>query len=129
MTMPTGEELRELLELAAKAYGAEFFSPKRGKMSRWWYLDGVFKEWRPHEDDGDALRLAVKLGLSITPYPIYAEVKHSVLVKRLRIGDVLRNIKEPRIESIAVYDEDAMAATRLAILRCAAEVGRAMGES
>ena len=52
---------RELLELAAKAIGMdiEFFGDENG-------FDCVTDEqeyWNPLTDDGDALRLAVKLGL------------------------------------------------------------------
>lgn len=50
---------RQLLELAAKAVGA------RWHVGDWngshWTLDGDF--WSPLDDDGDALRLAHKLGL------------------------------------------------------------------
>jgi len=65
---------RELLELAAKAAGVEVagwdenpFDPEFGHngvaslrtTGGWW--------WNPLADDGDALRLAVKLGLRQTP--------------------------------------------------------------
>ena len=59
-------EKRELLEAAARAAG--LFDNLI-----WWELAGCFqikgempaKLWNPLEDDGDALRLAVKLGIGI----------------------------------------------------------------
>ena len=59
---PGGLGERELLELAAKAAGIPLIE-----------LNGVLHfadsalgdEWRPHEDDGQALRLAVELGICI----------------------------------------------------------------
>ena len=44
---------RELLEAAAKAAGYVHYHPG----------DGFYQTWNPLTDDGDALRLAVKLGL------------------------------------------------------------------
>jgi hypothetical protein len=64
---------RELLELAAKAAGAEVLS------GRWVALrdDGVWHFWNPLEDDGDALRLAidanVRFGLVLEDSRGYAE--------------------------------------------------------
>ena len=62
---------RELLELAAKAAGVDIPKPnpwfsyyeKQGFM--WMNMDGsrAEKTWNPIHDDGDALRLAVKLGM------------------------------------------------------------------
>ena len=93
---------RELLELAAKAAG-------RG--SQWWMestWNGPDKEWNPLTDDADALRLAVKLRLVL-----FLEIP------RIGIG--------PRMDGPEVYldeGEDEYAATRRAIVRAAAEIGR-----
>lgn len=119
---------RELLELAAKA---------AGYLVRW---DGIFCEfrhskegqgngpfWNPLDEDGDALRLAVKLGISIEPYPIYDQPKHSVITKQRRRCDLVR--KENPTKCIEVYGADPMAATRRAIVRAAAEIGQAMLQS
>ena len=96
---------RELLELAAKACGLE-----EAKMRI------EFNQWNPLTDDGDALRLAVKLGLIIGTYA------HYVTVDLLSPNDL--------IETITVWhsqtDNDPRAATRLAIVRAAAEIGRNM---
>ena len=51
----------ELLELAAKSCG-ELTPSWYGNSD---YMDGVLSRWNPLTDDGDALRLAVKLTLEI----------------------------------------------------------------
>jgi hypothetical protein len=89
---------RELLELAAKAAG-------RG--SQWWMestWNGPDKEWNPLTDDGDALRLAVKLGLIVECGRAWIS-RHGPMFGE----DVL---------------PDPYAATRRAIVRAAAEIGR-----
>jgi hypothetical protein len=52
---------RELLEQAAKAAGAERL---KGTYENGWWLDDGW--WNPLTDDGDALRLAVKLRMDMT---------------------------------------------------------------
>jgi hypothetical protein len=54
---------KKLLELAAKAAGIEYgwqhiYDDYEGSTSEKW-------DWNPLSDDGDALRLAVKLGIKI----------------------------------------------------------------
>ena len=93
---------RELLELAAKAAGIafEFCRPELGGClagGRW---------WNPLTDDGDALRLAVKLRLIVEPGACWIS-KHGPAFGE----DVLAGV---------------MTATRRAIVRAAAEIGRAM---
>jgi hypothetical protein len=94
---------RELLELAAKA--AEL--PECGWMGpAFMYVkDNQFTDWNPLTDDGDALRLAVKLELSIQP--------DSDLVM---VGDMYCEWE---------YYTDRGEATRRAITRAAAEIGAA----
>lgn len=60
---------RELIELAAKAAGAEWQSYSDRTPSHWSvkHIDGVWREWNPLIDDGDALRLAVDLNLTLSP--------------------------------------------------------------
>jgi len=96
---------RELLELAAKATGINI------KMDRIDADDkfigfivgarntGKKSAWNPLTDDGDALRLAVKLGLFM----------------RQAVKEI------PRSE----YEKDPYAATRRAIVRAAAAIGAA----
>ena len=57
---------RELLELSAKAAGidAQWDCPERGMMIL--TEDGIdTRTWNPLTDDGDALRLAVMLGMDV----------------------------------------------------------------
>lgn len=99
----------ELLELAAKAAGM----PK--------HLDGMGFEmahhpkWNPLTDDGDALRLAVKLEISINPFAGKTVVTHTV-----------DNTRRGPYEKWDCNDDDPYAATRRAIVRAAAKIGRNM---
>ena len=99
----------EMLELAAKAAGM----PK--------HLDGMGFEmahhpkWNPLTDDGDALRLAVKLRIDLI-FMLSDENEGETIVY---VGEDMKN------ESIrASLKDDPYAATRLAITRAAAEIGR-----
>jgi len=103
---------KELLELAAKACGykeisASYHSDDDGfPTSEFWYLhikdlydgeSGASCVWNPLTDDGDALRLAVKLGFM------------------------------PTVDQIlAIKCSDPYAATRRAIVRAAAAIGKEM---
>jgi hypothetical protein len=86
---------RELLELAAKAAGLEVVTPTML----------TYGQWNPLTDDGDALRLAVKLNLFNTRSNGY---------------------EWPDAELFARHEDDPYAATRRAIVRAAAEIGKAM---
>jgi len=105
---------REMLELAAKAIGKVFVDP----MS---WEEGA--GWNPLEDDGDALRLAVALSFSLVfdCYPPKARDLHRASF-RIRIW-ALGWIKE-ELDS----EEVKCAAVRRAIIRAAAEIGKAMQE-
>ncbi len=117
---------RELLELAARAAGikARWF-----RVNQWRQVGGhkmqtgqedVFgthhsKPWNPLTDDGDALRLAVKLRLDITFYNGFQEV-----AAEPSNGDGLNPCQE-------VFTDNPYAATRRAITRAAADIGKSMG--
>lgn len=88
---------RELLELASKACGLE-----EAKMRI------EFNQWNPLEDDGDALRLAVKLEMNVT-----------VGVVRTPAGFAATEYSED-----GCRDDNEL--TRRAIVRAAAEIGRSM---
>ena len=92
---------RELLEAAAKAAGNGF----------------VIDYWNPLTDDGDALRLAVKLGLDLRiktlPHAIYIEVGNGLALS------AMETLADVRQQSFDIYS-----ATRRAIVRAAAEIGR-----
>ncbi len=110
---------RELLEKAAKAAG----------LGEVWYLDGSdtpyvgpryeigqpvrYSTFQPLTDDGDALRLAVRLALNVAPSGTYTAVN--------RFG---RN--EFVSES---FGADPYAATRRAIVRAAASIGESHGKT
>jgi hypothetical protein len=102
---------RELLEAAAKAegHGVEFDA-----VSGLTFLDTKFTGvlWNPLHNDGDALRLAVKLGLYIMQQPDCAEP--------------WVDICGPDVEVEELYGTDPYAATRRAIVRASAEIGRSM---
>ena len=95
---------KELLEFAAKAIGLKL---------RYNYIGGrdANQPWDPLNDDGDALRLAVNLGICFGP-----NFDEDTAVAFGREG---RNICEE-------YECDKYAATRRAITRAAAQVGEAM---
>ena len=92
---------KDLLELAAKAAGAVWVDQTfpYGEFGRM-MLDfgGGVSEWNPLESDGDALRLAVKI-----------------------------KWVPSRVEVVGLsMNEDPYAATRSAIVRAAAEIGKGM---
>lgn len=89
------EQDRELLERAARTAG----------MKAW---DAAM--WTPLEDSGEALELAVKLRLAIVPYPKEVAVYS---------GDSESASALPCVEP---YGNDPNAATRRAIVRCAASL-------
>ena len=104
---------RELLEAAAKAAGivgeVEEFYMKLGDKTPILAVSTGRDVWDPLNDDGDALRLAVRLKLTISPY------QEGVFVSRYEGEEV---VAEP-FEVIGVPD---CAATRRAIVRAAAAV-------
>lgn len=101
---------RELLELAAKAagYPAEW----RGEIKI--ETDQGPRLWNPLTDDGDALRLAVKLGLDVEMHGCNSTHPYACAF------DCERNIAEEDQPS----NGDPYTATRRAIVRAAAEIGK-----
>lgn len=109
---------RELLELAAKAAGIVINTSRQAErdalnlqkpVGLW---TATKTNWNPLADDGDALRLAVKLGVDggtfrmvINSYQVTAYVSGNEGVDLLN-------------------DNDPYAATRRAIVRAAAEIGK-----
>lgn len=100
---------RELLELAAKAAGVLAERTPLG-----FYLQEDCRMWNPLTDDGDALRLAVALKIQITP-----QTYRDCEVTAYRSGFCEANEK-----STTGYGIEK--ATRRAIVRAAAEIGKAM---
>lgn len=99
---------KELLELAAKAAGVNLQQWQSGFVE---LRDGIVTAWNPLKDDGDALRLAVKLHIDIRHF-MYEKGYMDCIVDRL--GKVVS-------ENI---ENDQYAATRRAIVRAAAEIGK-----
>jgi hypothetical protein len=95
---------RELLQFAAKAAGLDYYA--RSQSGGMLTYNG---EWNPLADDGDALRLAVKLGIGMRHHVNWSQVFS------LQTG----------VEDFH-HDTDPYAATRRAIVRAAAEIGRTM---
>ena len=93
---------QELLTMAAKAAGymtltnGQTYSPEAGNF-----------DWNPLTDDGDALRLAVQL---------FRDIHFWYFENSVSVGNELR----------VVCGDDPCAATRRAIVRAAAEIGRNM---
>jgi hypothetical protein len=103
---------KELLELAAKAAGVECKKTPIG-----FYLLDEDRNWNPLTDDGDALRLAVKLRLIIDP--VAETLDGTGPCAAVWCKPKRRYIMEP-------FGDDPYAATRRAITRAAAEIGKAM---
>ena len=112
---------KELLELAAKAAGMahnEKASAQKPGQKYWFglWIDGANEwaqghHWNPLTDDGDALRLAVKLH-------IHLYINQAVRVDYRIEGGVTVPLYE-------ALEPDSCAATRRAIVRAAAEIGKA----
>ena len=102
---------RELLELAAKACGytiRENGTDVNGET--WYWCEQIADCWNPLNDNGDALRLAVKLQLAIA---IDSDRSWSHHVNVMMGSEVMHN-------------GDQEAATRRAIVRAAAELGKVL---
>lgn len=112
---------RELLQLAAKAAGVKLLPHTWDKGAPWgshngFILDGGGpSEWNPIENDGDALRLAVKLHLEIDHnHPL----DNDAWVMAIENGKMVSVTEE--------VDGCREAATRRAIVRAAAAIGKSM---
>lgn len=117
---------RELLELAAKAVGLYGVDP-RGDDDLWetnatdedgypsditWGMRTIGGVWNPLVDDGDALRLAVKLCMQVECSKGWQHA--SVYGHSFQMSEEIKG--------------SADAATRRAIVRAAAEIGRSTGQ-
>jgi hypothetical protein len=112
---------RELLELAAKAAGITGLTEWSNKITDWdsphhggaaLHQSGVCGQclsWNPLTDDGDALRLAVKLNMLVDCF-----------------GECARVLPDKYGWSDGVGATDQISQVRRAIVRAAAEIGRAL---
>ena len=112
---------RELLELAAKAAGIKIRWQSYGSYFVICDIDdeGIEAVWDPILDDGDALRLAVRLYLDINQFP--ATDGYVGMIEIWRNGD-----GDPAHVEYVKAEDDRLSATRRAIVRAAAEIGRNM---
>jgi len=110
---------RELLEFAAKAAGIDLEWDPAG-----WARDTkkLYFEWNPLGSDGDALRLAVTLRMSIVLRPLRVEVL-SWPTQKAPIFHGFGGCLTPQVETMEPYEDDPAAATRRAIVRAAAKMG------
>lgn len=101
---------RELIELAAKAYGIQVKGWLNSKLIGFDTNTEcpVNGDWNPLESDGDAFRLMVALDIDIRFYR-----KHVDANCDSRAGSIFKE-----------HGKDRAAATRNAIVRAAAEIGR-----
>jgi len=110
---------RELLELAAKAAG---YPPEWHGSIKIETANGT-RKWSPLEDDGDALRLAVRLRLVVHVWDNDTEIS---VAKTLPDGEDPDPAYGEWICESYDSNNDPYAATRRAITRAAAEIGKAM---
>jgi len=99
-----------LLDLAAKAAGIDLEENRHCPSGGIWIVDkksGLDVVWSPLTNDGDALRLAIKLGICI----VFMEDHDSVGAEHSRHGVMI-------IEAMDDFG------TRRAIVRAAAEIGK-----
>lgn len=122
---------RELLELAAKAAGLNVKGEWADEDDKFTHLNIGKKftnermKWNPLTDDGDALRLAVKLGLVVHVWlheegvSVAESLEHGMAPEDEDSGSWF-------FECTDSHGGDANKATRRAIVRAAAEIGKAM---
>lgn len=110
-------EDKRLLEMAAKAAGYRLTWKTgycKGGEFRGAFIDGQDEAWNPLADDGDALRLAVRLRIMVDPDGESYAVATAAPKGR---GEFTASEK---------HRNDPYAATRRAIVRAAAAIGEAM---
>lgn len=132
MTEPTD---RELLSLAAKAAGIDVYESNDGTIQDRPVL--VFsagggmgtmpyeERWNPIADDAQALRLAVKLRIDLDLWirtdwvTAWNHMSGGISLTEMPCAKVVAHHSEPK-------GDDEYGATRRAVVRAAAEIGKAM---
>lgn len=104
---------RELLESAAKAAGHIITGWRTGRRNVDWAELSDTSTWNPREDDGDALRLAVRLGMKLS-----TNLHHRFVT----VNDEQEFYDEAKFGGVC--DPDGV--MRRTIVRAAAEIGRQM---
>lgn len=117
---------REMLELAAKTIGRHFSWSDRYRCGEIWKDGDVTKKfWSPVNDDGDALRLRNRMNMLV------ADEGTCVYVETSTYPFPTIQVREPYERDVGGGYASEMAvdaATRLAITRAAAEIGRRMSD-
>jgi hypothetical protein len=128
----TDKELLELLELAAKAAGYQV--DQRVSLHTWkesrrlalrtrslnaLHPQGGHTLWNADEDDGDALRLAVKIGVNPS------RCMQIVIDGEIGRCGVRHTDRGGKYDALEEYGGDPYAATRRAIVLAAAMIGEA----
>ena len=104
---------REHLELAALAAGKRIIMAPIGR-DTFEALDvDTLMAWRPHLDDGDAARMAVRLDMDVAMYRSHVSATHGSLSSWIR----------PKHDGT---EPDKLRAWREAVTLCAAAVGERM---
>lgn len=81
--------------------------------------DGISGPWRPLDDDGDALRLAVRLNLCV-------RIRFEDFMHDSEFVEVRWDTADGREFCLRQDESEPFSTTRLAIVRAAAEIGKAM---
>lgn len=111
---------RELLELAAKAAGVVIAAITHNGVAQGKNGACLVDYWNPLTDDGDALRLAVKLKIHHRQY------SNQVQIRGCWVSGGYIEATRKDVEEREPVGNDPYAATRRAIVRAAAEIGKAM---
>ena len=105
---------RELLELAAKAAGVGLVWERNS------VTDDIYPVhaeegfcWDALHDDGDALRIGAAIGMNLYINKAYC------------LAEIISDSEEPAITAKEACDGDTLKALRRAIVRAAAEIGKA----
>ena len=123
---------RELLELAAKAAGVVGHFASDGEDSPIFFHNpknpSIWGQWNPLTDDGDALRLAVKLRIDVAQSGAIGVNSDSFTAAVCHFPVKTRSGIE-RWQSIGEQvGSDTYAATRRSIVRAAAEIGKIIND-
>jgi hypothetical protein len=125
MVFQKGEEHvtdEELLRYAAKAAGfvePHSYRPKTNSLL-WLAQSGFPATWKPFDDDAEAFKLMVDLKLFVFHGWTYAQGED------VPLANVVVDNAEQTVQSGEIKGDDPHAATRRAIVRAAAQIGKAM---
>ena len=112
-----------MLGLAAKAAGFTDVEFTRGVVSVYDRYNEIY--WNPLVDDGDAFRLAIKLGIEVIPDASVSEVSTAFCVRK---NGQLVGLNEAVSFGESNFSEanDALSAAKLVIVRSAAKIGSSL---